>query len=182
MDINKMTDTLDPEETGVGGLQLPGKDRVVFRMSERKSLLVRALQHWIPEFKELVYENRWRQALDRLLETNNFPEFRGRVCPAPCEGSCVLGIIENPVSIKNIECSIMDKAFDEGCLGKLMSKRHLPHILRFAPIPLKRVTPSSRSSRSSDHRRSRDDSPEYDRREGRDDISVCGGSDNATGG
>ncbi|OAY30261.1 glutamate synthase 1 [NADH], chloroplastic isoform X1 [Manihot esculenta] len=68
----------------------------------------------IPEFNELVYQNRWREALDRLLETNNFPEFTGRVCPAPCEGSCVLGIIENPVSIKSIECAIIDKAFQEG--------------------------------------------------------------------
>ncbi|KAF5191488.1 Glutamate synthase [NADH], amyloplastic [Thalictrum thalictroides] len=68
----------------------------------------------IPEFNELVYQNRWREALDRLLETNNFPEFTGRVCPAPCEGSCVLGIIDNPVSIKSIECSIIDKAFEEG--------------------------------------------------------------------
>ncbi|XP_007039009.2 PREDICTED: glutamate synthase 1 [NADH], chloroplastic isoform X1 [Theobroma cacao] len=68
----------------------------------------------IPEFNELVYQNRWREALDRLLETNNFPEFTGRVCPAPCEGSCVLGIIENPVSIKGIECAIIDKAFEEG--------------------------------------------------------------------
>jgi glutamate synthase (NADPH/NADH) len=68
----------------------------------------------IPEFNELVYQNRWREALDRLLETNNFPEFTGRVCPAPCEGSCVLGIIENPVSIKSIECAIIDKGFKEG--------------------------------------------------------------------
>ncbi|KAL0920116.1 hypothetical protein M5K25_009227 [Dendrobium thyrsiflorum] len=68
----------------------------------------------IPEFNELVHQNRWREALDRLLETNNFPEFTGRVCPAPCEGSCVLGIIENPVSIKSIECSIIDKAFENG--------------------------------------------------------------------
>ncbi|XP_062148767.1 glutamate synthase [NADH], amyloplastic isoform X1 [Alnus glutinosa] len=68
----------------------------------------------IPEFNELVYQNRWREALDRLHETNNFPEFTGRVCPAPCEGSCVLGIIENPVSIKSIECAIIDKAFEEG--------------------------------------------------------------------
>lgn len=68
----------------------------------------------IPEWNELVYQGRWREALDRLLETNNFPEFTGRVCPAPCEGSCVLGIIENPVSIKSIECSIIDKAFEEG--------------------------------------------------------------------
>ncbi|TQD94589.1 hypothetical protein C1H46_019834 [Malus baccata] len=68
----------------------------------------------IPEFNELVYQNRWPEALERLLETNNFPEFTGRVCPAPCEGSCVLGIIENPVSIKSIECAIIDKAFEEG--------------------------------------------------------------------
>nr|XP_019707381.1 glutamate synthase 1 [NADH], chloroplastic isoform X2 [Elaeis guineensis] len=68
----------------------------------------------IPEFNELVHQNRWREALDRLLETNNFPEFTGRVCPAPCEGSCVLGIIENPVSIKSIECAIIDKAFEKG--------------------------------------------------------------------
>ncbi|KAJ8452700.1 hypothetical protein Cgig2_005036 [Carnegiea gigantea] len=68
----------------------------------------------IPEFNELVYQNRWREALNRLLETNNFPEFTGRVCPAPCEGSCVLGIIENPVSIKSIERAIIDKAFEEG--------------------------------------------------------------------
>ena len=63
----------------------------------------------IPEFNDLVHKGRWREALDRLLETNNFPEFTGRVCPAPCEGSCVLGIIEPPVSIKSIEASIIDK-------------------------------------------------------------------------
>lgn len=68
----------------------------------------------IPEWNELVHQGRWRDALDRLLETNNFPEFTGRVCPAPCEGACVLGIIENPVSIKSIECAIIDKAFEEG--------------------------------------------------------------------
>ncbi|MCO5549339.1 hypothetical protein L7F22_002808 [Adiantum nelumboides] len=68
----------------------------------------------IPEWNELVHQGRWREALDRLLETNNFPEFTGRVCPAPCEGSCVLGIIENPVTIKTMECSIIDKAFEEG--------------------------------------------------------------------
>ncbi|WOL01487.1 hypothetical protein Cni_G10203 [Canna indica] len=68
----------------------------------------------IPEFNELVHQNRWHEALDRLLETNNFPEFTGRVCPAPCEGSCVLGINENPVSIKSIECAIIDKGFEAG--------------------------------------------------------------------
>ncbi|KAF5841354.1 hypothetical protein DUNSADRAFT_13222 [Dunaliella salina] len=72
------------------------------------------LSNRIPEFNELVHQGDWRSALDRLLETNNFPEFTGRVCPAPCEGACVLGINENPVSIKTIENSIIDKAFEEG--------------------------------------------------------------------
>ncbi|NOX99317.1 MAG: glutamate synthase subunit beta [Verrucomicrobia bacterium] len=70
----------------------------------------------IPEFNDLVYRGRWREALDRLRKTNNFPEFTGRVCPAPCEGACVLGIIDPPVTIKNIECSIIDKGWDEGWL------------------------------------------------------------------
>jgi NAD(P)H-dependent glutamate synthase small subunit len=68
----------------------------------------------IPEWNDLVYRNRWREALDRLHKTNNFPEFTGRVCPAPCEGACVLGITDPAVTIKNIECSIVDKGFDEG--------------------------------------------------------------------
>uniref|UniRef100_A0A7S1TF03 glutamate synthase (NADH) n=1 Tax=Compsopogon caeruleus TaxID=31354 RepID=A0A7S1TF03_9RHOD len=68
----------------------------------------------IPEWNELVHENKWKEALERLLQTNNFPEFTGRVCPAPCEGSCVLGIIEQPVTIKNIECAIIDHAFEQG--------------------------------------------------------------------
>lgn len=68
----------------------------------------------IPEWNELAYQGKWKEALERLLETNNFPEFTGRVCPAPCEGACVLGIIEDPVSIKNIECTIIDKAFENG--------------------------------------------------------------------
>jgi glutamate synthase (NADPH/NADH) small chain len=68
----------------------------------------------IPEWNDLVYKGRWRDALDRLHKTNNFPEFTGRVCPAPCEGSCVLGINEPAVTIKNIECAIIDKGFEEG--------------------------------------------------------------------
>ncbi|MEX2131903.1 MAG: glutamate synthase subunit beta [Pseudohongiellaceae bacterium] len=68
----------------------------------------------IPEWNDLVYHGRWRDALDRLHKTNNFPEFTGRVCPAPCEGSCVLGIIEPAVTIKNIECAIIDKGFENG--------------------------------------------------------------------
>jgi glutamate synthase (NADPH/NADH) small chain len=68
----------------------------------------------IPEWNDLVYRNHWREALDRLHKTNNFPEFTGRVCPAPCEGSCVLGINEPAVTIKNIECSIVDHGFEQG--------------------------------------------------------------------
>ena len=68
----------------------------------------------IPEWNDLVHKGRWRDAFDRLLETNNFPEFTGRVCPAPCEGACVLGINQNPVSIKTMELSIIDKAYEEG--------------------------------------------------------------------
>eukprot|EP00879_Flechtneria_rotunda_P003043 GHRR01003263.1.p1 GENE.GHRR01003263.1~~GHRR01003263.1.p1 ORF type:complete len:2008 (+),score=728.67 GHRR01003263.1:1512-7535(+) len=68
----------------------------------------------IPEFNDLVHKGRWREALDRLLETNNFPEFTGRVCPAPCEGACVLGINQDPVAIKSMEATIIDKAFEEG--------------------------------------------------------------------
>jgi len=72
------------------------------------------LNNLIPEWNDLVYRNQWREALDRLHKTNNFPEFTGRVCPAPCEGSCVLGINEPPVTIKNIEVSIIDRGYEEG--------------------------------------------------------------------
>jgi glutamate synthase (NADPH/NADH) small chain len=68
----------------------------------------------IPEWNDLVYKNHWRDALDMLLKTNNFPEFTGRVCPAPCEEACVLGINEKPVTIKNIELSIIEHAFENG--------------------------------------------------------------------
>ncbi|HVN43127.1 MAG TPA: glutamate synthase small subunit [Steroidobacteraceae bacterium] len=68
----------------------------------------------IPEWNDLVYKGLWREALDRLHLTNNFPEFTGRVCPAPCEGSCVLGISDPPVTIKNIEAEIIDRGWDEG--------------------------------------------------------------------
>lgn len=68
----------------------------------------------IPEWNDLVYKGRWRDALDRLHATNNFPEFTGRVCPAPCEGACVLGITDPAVTIKNIEQAIIDRGFAEG--------------------------------------------------------------------
>ncbi len=72
------------------------------------------LGNLIPDWNDLVYRNRWRQAIDRLHATNNFPEFTGRLCPAPCESSCVLGINADPVTIKTIEQAIVDRAFDEG--------------------------------------------------------------------
>lgn len=72
------------------------------------------INNLIPEWNDLVYRGLWQEALERLHKTNNFPEFTGRVCPAPCEGSCVLGINAPPVTIKNIECSIADKGWDEG--------------------------------------------------------------------
>ncbi len=72
------------------------------------------IHNLIPEWNDLVYRGLWREALERLHKTNNFPEFTGRVCPAPCEGSCVLGINNPPVTIKNIECSIIDKGWEEG--------------------------------------------------------------------
>jgi glutamate synthase (NADPH/NADH) small chain len=70
----------------------------------------------IPDWNDLVYRDRWKEALQRLLATNNFPEFTGRICPAPCEGSCVLGINADPVTIKNIEVTIIDRAFKEGII------------------------------------------------------------------
>ncbi len=72
------------------------------------------IHNLIPEFNDLVFRGHWHEALRRLSRTNNFPEFTGRVCPAPCEGSCTLGIINPPVTIKNIECSIIDKGWEEG--------------------------------------------------------------------
>ena len=72
------------------------------------------INNLIPEWNDLVYRGLWREALDRLHMTNNFPEFTGRVCPAPCEGSCVLGISDQPVTIKNIEAEIIDRGWEEG--------------------------------------------------------------------
>ncbi|KAH3667920.1 hypothetical protein WICMUC_005133 [Wickerhamomyces mucosus] len=68
----------------------------------------------IPKFNELVFNNQWKLALEKLSETNNFPEFTGRVCPAPCQGACTLGIIDDPVGIKSVERLIIDNAFEQG--------------------------------------------------------------------
>lgn len=75
------------------------------------------LGNLIPEWNDLVYRGKWFEAYRSLASTNNFPEFTGRVCPAPCESSCVLGINEEPVMIKEIEVSIIDKAFEEGWIS-----------------------------------------------------------------
>lgn len=77
----------------------------------------------IPKWNDLVYQGNWKEALYQLLQTNNFPEFTGRVCPAPCEGSCVLGINEKPVTIKNIECAIIDHAFQQGWMQPEIPKK-----------------------------------------------------------
>ena len=72
------------------------------------------IHNLIPEWNDLVFRDQWKEALDRLHQTNNFPEFTGRVCPAPCEGACVLGITDPAVTIKNIEMAIIDRGYEEG--------------------------------------------------------------------
>ncbi len=72
------------------------------------------LGNLIPDWNDLVYRDHWREAIDRLHATNNFPEFTGRLCPAPCEAACVLGINEDPVTIKQVEVEIIERAFEEG--------------------------------------------------------------------
>src|SRR5579864_3412018 len=72
------------------------------------------IHNLIPEWNDLVYRGLWKEALERLHKTNNFPDFTGRVCPAPCEGSCVLGINAPPVTIKNLEYAIIEKGWEQG--------------------------------------------------------------------
>src|SRR5579859_3780991 len=72
------------------------------------------LGNLIPDWNDLVYRDQWRAAIDRLHATNNFPEFTGKLCPAPCEASCVLGINNDAVTIKAAEAAIIERAFDEG--------------------------------------------------------------------
>ena len=72
------------------------------------------LGNLIPDWNDLVYRDRWHDAIDSLHATNNFPEFTGRLCPAPCEGACVLGLNQDPVTIKQVEVSIIDHAWDQG--------------------------------------------------------------------
>ncbi|MBU4334447.1 MAG: NAD(P)-binding protein, partial [Candidatus Omnitrophica bacterium] len=86
--------------------------------------------HWgcpigniIPDWNDLVYEGRWKEALEVLSSTNNFPEVTGRICPAPCENSCVLGINDPAVTIKNIEAAIAEKGFQEGWINPRPPKK-----------------------------------------------------------
>src|SRR4051812_38540679 len=82
------------------------------------------LGNLIPDWNDLVYRDQWRSAIERLHATNNFPEFTGRLCPAPCEGSCVLGINQDPVTIKQVEVTIIDRAWDEGWVTPIRPTRH----------------------------------------------------------
>ena len=81
------------------------------------------VNNYIPDWNDLVSRGEWRAALERLHRTNNFPEFTGRVCPAPCEAACTLNIDDNPVTIKTIECEIVDRGFREGWIGPVFSPR-----------------------------------------------------------
>ncbi len=81
------------------------------------------VQNMIPDWNDLVYQGRWKDALKMLHSTNNFPEFTGRLCPAPCESACVLGIIDDPVSIRVIEWNIIDRGFDQGWVTPLVPER-----------------------------------------------------------
>ena len=87
------------------------------------------LGNLIPDFNELIYKNEWGKALEILHSTNNFPEFTGRLCPAPCEKSCVLGIIDNPVSIENIEKNIVEKGFEKGWIVAKPPKQRTDKII-----------------------------------------------------
>jgi glutamate synthase (NADPH/NADH) small chain len=108
-DFDEVYTDPDPEQLNVQGARCMDCG-VPFCQSEPGC----PIDNLIPEWNDLVYQNRWKEALHRLHKTNNFPEFTGRTCPAPCEGSCVLGINELPVTIKNIENAIIDRGFAEG--------------------------------------------------------------------
>ena len=89
---------------------------------ERQGIQGCPVNNMIPDWNDLVYKGEWRQAIDLLHTTNNFPEFTGRICPAPCEASCTLNIIDDPVTIKSIECAIVDRAWSEGWINPIISK------------------------------------------------------------
>ena len=81
-------------------------------------------QCFIPDWNDLVYKHEWKKALDILHSTNNFPEFTGRICPAPCEAACTLNLKICPVSIKTIECSIVDYGWEKGWIKPQLPLKH----------------------------------------------------------
>jgi len=91
----------------------------------------------IPEFNDAVFEENWRYAYEILASTNNFPEFTGRICPAPCESSCVLGINKPPVAIELIEKSIIEKAFSEGWVQPQIPTKRTGKKLRLLALVLR---------------------------------------------
>jgi glutamate synthase (NADPH/NADH) len=113
MDFKEIGDKIDVEQiqTQAGRCMNCGTPFCHQSVTDRSGC---PLGNLIPEWNELVLKGLWHQAFQRLMETNNFPEFTGRVCPAPCEGACVLGIIDDPVAIKSVELTIIDKAYEMG--------------------------------------------------------------------
>ena len=103
------------------------------------------LGNLIPDWNDLVYRDRWKAAIDRLHATNNFPEFTGRLCPAPCEGACVLGINNDPVTIKAVEVSIIDRAFDEGWVVRAAAGNAHRQARRGRRLRARRASPPPRS-------------------------------------
>lgn len=103
------------------------------------------LGNLIPEWNDLVYRGQWRDGIDRLHATNNFPEFTGRLCPAPCEASCVLGINQDPVTIKQVEVELIENAFDEGWVSRC-TRPGSPARRWPSSVPVRRVWPPRSSS------------------------------------
>jgi glutamate synthase (NADPH/NADH) small chain len=93
------------------------------------------LGNLIPEWNDLVWKDDWREASERLHATNNFPEFTGRLCPAPCEAACVLGINDDPVTIKQVEVEIVDRAWDEGWVVPVPPSYMLPRLFMASVLP-----------------------------------------------
>ena len=102
----------------------------------------------IPDWNNLVYRDQWRAALENLHSTNNFPEFTGRICPAPCEASCTLNIDDNPVTIKTIECQIVDRGWEEGWIEPQPSPRRAPASAWRWWAPARRAWPAPSSWRA----------------------------------
>ncbi len=100
------------------------------------------LGNLIPDWNDLVYRDRWQEAIERLHATNNFPEFTGRLCPAPCEAACVLGINQDPVTIKQVEVSIIDHAFEKQAIDRVcctVQARNTASVFNYKKLGFKHV-------------------------------------------